>query len=293
MKVKSNLVTAKELLDKANLFNYAVAQVNVCNLEWTKWVLEAAQETNSPIIIGVSESAARYMGGYLVVFSMVNAMVEDLHLTIPVALQLDNGSFEECKKALDAGFTSVMFNGTNQPFDTMMAETLEMSKYCKKYGASLEVEIGRIHAFDDNANSSSFIRMNDALELAALEVDAIAINAGSYAAAAPKNVQFDFDKLVEIQNEIKKPLVLRGVNGFSNDIIKKSISLGINKINIATDLQLLWAEKTRQYFVSGKDLDLKTKGYDCRKVFKNSTVAIKKLLSDKFKLLSSFGVAKD
>ncbi len=293
MKVKSNLVTTKEILDRANLFNYAVAQINICNLEWTKWILEAAQETNTPVILGVSEAAVRYMGGYLVVFSMVNAMVEDLHLTIPVSLQLDNGSYEECEKALQAGFPSVMFNGANQPFADNLAQTSEMAKICKKYGASLEVEIGRIHACDENANLNSFINIEDAKQMAALDVDALAINCGSYSATAPKNLEFDYDMLVEIRNEIKKPLVLRGINGFSNDIIKKAISLGISKVNIATELQLTWADKTRQYFVSGKDLDYKTKGYDCRKVFKNATVAMKKLVSDKFKLLGSFGVAKD
>ncbi len=178
---KSNLVNTKELLARAKLFNYAVAQINICNLEWTKWILETAQESNTPVILGVSEAAVRYMGGYNTVYAMVNAMVEDLALTIPVSLQLDNGSFEECKKALDAGFPSVMFNGSNQPFADNLAQTSEMIKICKKHNASLEVEIGRIHAYDENANDESFIVMQNAVQMAALDVDAIAINCGSYA----------------------------------------------------------------------------------------------------------------
>ncbi len=144
MRTKSNLVNAKDMLSKARLFNYAIAQININNLEWTKWILEAANETDTPVILGVSEGAIKYMGGYETVYAMVNAMVADLNITVPVALHLDHGTYEACQKALDAGFTSIMFDGSSLPFEENLAKSGEMVKLCKKYNASLEVELGGI-----------------------------------------------------------------------------------------------------------------------------------------------------
>ncbi len=289
--MSKNLVNAKEILDKANLYNYAIAQINVCNLEWTKWVLESAQETNTPIIIAVSEAGVRHMGGYLTVYSMVNALVEDLKLTVPVALHLDNGTFEGCQKALDAGFTSVMYNGIKLDYETNISQTSQLSKMCEEHNAALEVEIGCIGNFEGEYTDEPIVNISKAKQLLGL-VDSLAINCGSYSADYPENPELDFKLLVEINNEIKKPLTLRGINGFSDATMKKAVSLGVNKLNIATDLHLKFALKNREYISTAKDLDYRKKGYDIRQIFQYASPAIKKICTDKFLLTSSFGAAR-
>lgn len=295
MKISNYIVNAKDILQKAKLHNYAIAQININNLEWTKWILEAAQETNTPIIIGASKGAIKYMGGYEVVYQMTNSLVADLNITVPVVLHLDHGDYDACIDALKAGFSSVMFDGSSLPFEENLAKTYEMIKICKKYNASLEVELGGIGGNEDGVTSDGFFaNIEECTQMAALEIDALAVNFGSIHGIYPKDWPgLDFDLLVKINANVKKALVLHGGSGIPNDQIKKSISLGINKINVNTELQLLFAQKLREYFISGKDLDLKAKGYDPRKMFKYVTPAIKKLCIDKFKLFGSFGVAKD
>lgn len=290
-----SLVNAKEMLMDAKMFNYAIAQINVNNLEWAKWIIETAHETNTPVILGVSEGAAKYMGGYNVVVNMINELVKNINTNVPIALHLDHGSLEGCKQALEAGFTSIMYDGSHLEFSENLSNTAQMVKLCKKFGASLEVELGGIGGEEDGKFSDgSFADVEECRQMAMLEIDALAVNFGSIHGIYPKNWEgLDFDLLVEINNNIKKPLVLHGGSGIPADQIKKSISLGINKINVNTELQLVFAEKMREYFISGKDLDLRKKGYDPRKMFKFATPAIKKVIMEKFKLFGSFGVAKE
>lgn len=295
MKNNRNLVNAKEMLMNAKLFNYAIAQININNLEWAKWVIEVAHETNTPVILGVSEGAAKYMGGYNTVCSMVDSLIGDINTNVPIAIHLDHGTFEGCQKALEAGFTSVMFDGSKLPFEENMAKSAEMVKLCKKYDASLEVELGGIGGEEDGVVSNGFYaNVEECKQIATLEIDALAVNYGSIHGIYPKDWSgLDFDLLVNINSEVKKPLVLHGGSGIPSDQIKKSISLGINKINVNTELQLAFADKMREYFVSGRDLDWKKKGYDPRKMFKFATPIIKKIIMEKFKLFGSFGVAKE
>lgn len=295
MKNKNYLVNSREMLLNAKLFNYAIAQININNLEWAKWIIETAHETNTPVILGVSEGAAKYMGGYNTVYSMVNALVGEINTSVPIAIHLDHGSFDACKEALEAGFTSVMFDGSELPFEENMAKSAEMVKICKKYDASLEVELGGIGGEEDGVISSGFYaNVEECKQMATLNIDALAVNFGSIHGIYPKNWEgLNFDLLVNINSEVKKPLVLHGGSGIPTDQIKKAISLGINKINVNTELQLVFAEKMREYFVSGKDLDLRRKGYDPRKMFKFVTPNIKKVIMEKFKLFGSFGTAKE
>ncbi len=295
MKNKCNLVNAKDMLSKAREFNYAVAQININNLEWTRWVLEAAEETKTPVILGVSEGAAKYMGGLDTVFSMANAMVGDLNISVPVAIHLDHGTYEGCKKALEAGFTSVMFDGSSLPFEENLALSGDMVKLCKKYGASLEVELGGIGGTEDGVTSNgSFANVKEVVTMAGLDVDAIAVNYGSIHGIYPKNWGgLDYDLLATINQKVDKALVLHGGSGIPEGDIRKSISLGINKINVNTELQLVFASKIREYVNSGKDLDMKGKGYDPRKFFKFAAPAVKDVCVGKFKLFGSFGVAQN
>ncbi len=286
-----NLVNAREILEKANLYNYAIAQINICNLEWAKWVLESAQESNTPLIIAVSEAGVRHMGGYLTVYSMVNALMADLNITVPVALHLDNGTFEGCQKALEAGFTSVMYNGIKLDYETNVSQTTQLSNLCHEHDAALEIEIGCIGNYEGESTDEPIVNISQAKQLSGL-VDSFAINCGSYSADYPENPELDFKLLVEINNEIKKPLTLRGINGFADPTMKKAVSLGVNKLNIATDLHLKFALKNREYISTAKDLDYRNKGYDIRQLFQYATSAIKKLCTEKFLLTSSFGAAR-
>ena len=289
------LVNTKEMLTSAKLFNYAIAQININNLEWAKWVIETAKETNTPVILGVSQSAAQYMGGYKTVYAMVNAMVGELNASVPVALHLDHGDLGACKEALEAGFTSVMYDGSHLPFLENVANTYEVIKLCKKYDASLEVELGGIGNEENNEASNNFFAdVEECKKMGMLNIDSLAINYGSYHGIYPKDWKgLNFDLLVQINANVKKPLVLHGGSGIPMDQIKKSISLGISKININTELQLLFAEKMREYFISGRDLDMNKKGYDPKRMYKYATPFIKRLVVEKFKLFGSFGVAKD
>ncbi len=295
MKNINFLVNTKEMLANAKLFNYAIAQININNLEWAKWIIETAHETNTPVILGVSQGAAKYMGGYKTVYSMVNTLVGDLNISVPIALHLDHGNMEACKEALEAGFTSVMYDGSHLPFVENVANTYEIIKLCKKYDASLEVELGGIGGEEDGVVSDGFFaNVDECIKMASLNIDSLAVNYGSIHGIYPKDWKgLDFDLLVKINNNVKKPLVLHGGSGIPVDQIKKSISLGISKINVNTELQLLFAEKMREYFISGRDLDMKKKGYDPRKMFKYVTPFIKRLIVEKFKLFGSFGVWKD
>lgn len=290
----TNLVNIKDMIGRAKLFNYAVAQININNLEWTKWTLEAAQQTNSPIILGVSEGAVKYMGGYSVVYSMVNSLICDLGLTIPVSLHLDHGTKDGCIKALEAGFPSVMFDGSRNSFESNLADTSEMIKLCKKYNASLEVELGGIPGTEDNFYSEGlYANLDECITMGNLHIDALAINFGSIHGLYPKDWKgLDFNLLVDINSNVNKPFVLHGGTGIPDDQIQKAISLGVSKININTELQIAFTRKMREYFVSGKDMDLKSKSYDPRKIFGTIEPIFKKICIEKFKLFASFGTAK-
>lgn len=286
---KSKLVNMKEMLQRAKLFHYAIAQININNLEWAKAALEAAQETATPIILGVSEGAVKYMWGYKTVVNMVNAMIEENNITVPVCLHLDHGTFRGCVKALEAGFSSVMFDGSKFPIEKNIVLTNDIANIAKKFNASTEAEVGGF----DNGDEGEIADIDQALDIANLPIDAIAFSFGSIHGIYPKNWKgLNFDILDNFTYLSDLPVVLHGGSGIPDKQIKTAISLGVCKINVNTECQLAFAEATRRYFEDEKDLDFKNKGYDPRKILKPGYAAIKKVCIDKFKLFGSFGVIK-
>ncbi|MCL1788244.1 MAG: class II fructose-1,6-bisphosphate aldolase [Defluviitaleaceae bacterium] len=286
------LVNATEMLKKAVQGNYAVAQININNLEWTKAALQTAQEQNSPIILGVTGGAAKYMGGFEVVSAMVKAMDKALNITVPVALHLDHGSYEECQKCIEVGFTSVMFDGSHFPFDENMRKTSEMISLAHKHGMSIEAEVGAIGGEEDGVVGSGDLA--DPMEckaIADLGVDFLAAGIGNIHGTYPANwAGLDFPTLEEISKVTGGiPLVLHGGTGIPEDMIKKAIALGVAKINVNTECQLAFAAATREYIVAGKDLE--GKGFDPRKLLAPGTEAIKRTIKEKFELFGSVGKA--
>jgi len=286
------LVNAKQMLQKAVEGNYAVAQININNLEWTKVALLTAQAQNSPIILGVSAGAAKYMGGFSVVSAMVAAMDKSLGITVPVALHLDHGKYEECLQCIEAGFTSIMFDGSHLPFEENVAKTTEMIALAHKNNMSIEAEVGSIGGEEDGVVGAGDIA--DPAECAAiakLGVDFLAAGIGNIHGSYPANwTGLDFDVLEKVSQVTGGiPLVLHGGTGIPDDMIKKSISLGVAKINVNTECQLAFAAAVRGYIEAGKDKE--GKGFDPRKLLAPGVDAIKKTIEEKFELFGSVGKA--
>lgn len=270
------LVSAKEMLNKAKAGKYAVGQFNINNLEWTKAVLLTAQENNSPVILGVSEGAAKYMCGYKTIVGMVNGIMEELKITVPVALHLDHGSYEGALKAMEAGFSSIMFDGSHYPIDENIAKTTEMVKLTSEKGLSLEAEVGSIGGEEDGVVGAGEIAdANECKAIADLGVTMLAAGIGNIHGKYPANWKgLSFEALEAISNLTgDMPLVLHGGTGIPEDMIQRAISLGVSKINVNTECQLAFAEGTRKYIEAGKDLE--GKGFDPRKLLAPGFEAIK------------------
>ena len=282
------LVSAKEMLQKAKEGKYAVGQFNINNLEWTKAILLTAQEMNSPVILGVSEGAGKYMAGYKTVVGMVNGMLEELKITVPVALHLDHGSYEGCLKCIEAGFSSVMFDGSHYPIEENVAKTTELVKICEEKGLSLEAEVGSLGGEEDGVvGAGECADPNECKAIADLGVTMLAAGIGNIHGKYPANWQgLSFETLDAVQQLTgAMPLVLHGGTGIPEDMIKKAISLGVAKINVNTECQLAFADATRKYIEAGKDLQ--GKGFDPRKLLAPGTEAIKATVKEKIELFGS------
>ena len=282
------LVSAKEMLTKAKAGKYAVGQFNINNLEWTKAILLTAQECNSPVILGVSEGAGKYMCGYKTVVGMVNGMIEELGITVPVALHLDHGSYEGAKKCIEAGFSSVMFDGSHYPIEENIAKTRELVEVCAKKGLSLEAEVGAIGGEEDGVVGGGEVADPDECKMIAdLGVTMLAAGIGNIHGKYPANwAGLNFEVLAKISEKVgDMPLVLHGGTGIPEDMIKKAISLGVSKINVNTECQLAFAAATRKYVEAGKDLE--GKGFDPRKLLAPGVEAIKETVREKINLFGS------
>ena len=286
------LVSAKEMLEKAKAGHYAVGQFNINNLEWTKAILLTAQENNSPVILGVSEGAGKYMTGYKTVVGMVNGMLEELNITVPVALHLDHGSYDACYKCIEAGFSSVMFDGSHYPIEENVAKTKELVAVCKEKGLSLEAEVGSIGGEEDGViGMGECADPDECKSIADLGVTMLAAGIGNIHGKYPENwAGLSFETLDAIQQKIgDMPLVLHGGTGIPDDMIKKAISLGVAKINVNTECQLVFAEATRKYIEEGKDLA--GKGFDPRKLLAPGFEAIKAKVKEKMEIFGSIDKA--
>ena len=282
------LVSATEMLQKAKAGHYAVGQFNINNLEWTKAILQTAQELNSPVILGVSEGAGKYMCGFKTVADMVKAMIDNLGITVPVALHLDHGSYEACYKCIEAGFSSIMFDGSHYPIDENVAKTTELVKVCAEKGLSLEAEVGAIGGEEDGViGMGECADPNECKMIADLGVTMLAAGIGNIHGKYPENwAGLSFDTLAAIQEFTgTMPLVLHGGTGSPEDMIKRAISLGVSKINVNTECQLSFAAATRKYVEEGKDLQ--GKGFDPRKLLAPGVEAIKATVKEKMELFGS------
>ena len=286
------LVSASEMLKKAKEGKYAVGQFNINNLEWTKAILLTAQECNSPVILGVSEGAAKYMTGFKTVTAMVKAMVEDLGITVPVALHLDHGSYDGAIKCIEAGFSSVMFDGSHYDIDENITKTKEIIAMANAKGISVEAEVGSIGGEEDGVVGAGEVADPDECKMIAdLGVDMLAAGIGNIHGKYPANwAGLNFEALDAIQQKTgTMPLVLHGGTGIPADMIQKAISLGVSKINVNTECQLSFAEATRKYVEAGKDLE--GKGFDPRKLLAPGFEAIKATVKEKMELFGSVNKA--
>ncbi len=286
------LVSAKEMLEKARAGKYAVGQFNINNLEWTKAILLTAQECNSPVILGVSEGAGKYMAGMETVAAMVKAMDESLGITVPVALHLDHGSYEGCYKCIKAGFTSIMFDGSHFPIEENVAKTTELVNVSHALGLSIEAEVGSIGGEEDGVvGAGECADPNECKMIADLGVDFLAAGIGNIHGKYPENwAGLSFETLEAVNNAVGElPLVLHGGTGIPDDMISKAISLGVAKINVNTECQLVFQEATRAYIEAGKDLQ--GKGFDPRKLLAPGFEAIKAKVKEKMELFGSVNKA--
>ena len=286
------LVSAKDMLNKAREGKYAVGQFNINNLEWTKSVLLTAQELNSPVILGVSEGAGKYMCGYKTIVGMVKGMLEELKITVPVALHLDHGSYEGAKKCIEAGFSSVMFDGSHYPIAENIEKTTELVKICNEKGLSIEAEVGSIGGEEDGVvGMGECADPDECKQIADLGVTMLAVGIGNIHGKYPANwAGLSFETLEAVKNKVgDMPLVLHGGTGIPEDMIKKAISLGVAKINVNTECQLSFADATRKYIEAGKDLE--GKGFDPRKLLAPGAEAIKATVKEKMELFGSVGKA--
>ncbi len=286
------LVSATEMLQKARDGHYAVGQFNINNLEWTKAILLTAQELNSPVILGVSEGAGKYMTGFKTVAAMVDAMVDSLGITVPVALHLDHGTYEGAKACIEAGFSSIMFDGSHYPIDENVAKTTELVELAHSKGISIEAEVGSIGGEEDGVIGAGEVAdPAECAKIASLGIDFLAAGIGNIHGKYPANWKgLDFEALDKIHNATNNiPLVLHGGTGIPADMIKKAISLGVSKINVNTECQLSFAAATRKYIEEGKDLQ--GKGFDPRKLLAPGFEAIKATVKEKMELFGSVSKA--
>ncbi len=286
------LVSAKEMLTKAKEGHYAVGQFNINNLEWTKAILLTAEELKSPVILGVSEGAGKYMCGFKTVVNMVNGMLEELKITVPVAIHLDHGSYEATLKCIEAGFSSVMFDGSHYPIEENIEKTKELVRITGEKGISLEAEVGSIGGEEDGVvGMGECADPNECKMIADLGVTMLAAGIGNIHGKYPENWQgLSFETLDAVSKKVgKMPLVLHGGTGIPADMIQKAISLGVSKINVNTECQLAFAAATRKYVEEGKDLV--GKGFDPRKLLAPGVEAIKATVKEKMELFGSVGKA--
>ena len=286
------LVSAKEMLNKAKAGHYAVGQFNINDLEWTKAILLAAEETRSPVILGVSEGAGKYMTGYKTVVGMVNGMLEELNISVPVALHLDHGSYEGCYKCIEAGFSSIMFDGSHYPIEENVEKTKELVKVATGKGMSIEAEVGSIGGEEDGViGKGECADPQECKAVADLGVTMLAAGIGNIHGKYPENWEgLSFETLDAIQQLTgDMPLVLHGGTGIPDDMIKKAISLGVAKINVNTECQLAFAAATRKYIEEGKDLE--GKGFDPRKLLAPGCEAIRATVKEKMELFGSVNKA--
>ena len=286
------LVSAKEMLDKAREGHYAVGQFNINNLEWTKAILQTAQELQSPVILGVSEGAGKYMCGYTTVVGMVRGMINELGITVPVALHLDHGTYEGAKKCINAGFSSIMFDGSHYPIEDNIRMTTELVNACHVLGISIEAEVGAIGGEEDGViGRGECADPNECKMIADLGVDMLAAGIGNIHGVYPANWEgLSFETLAAVKEKVgDMPLVLHGGTGIPDDQVTKAISLGVAKINVNTECQLVFAEATRKYIEAGKDQQ--GKGFDPRKLLAPGAEAIKAKVKEKMELFGSVGKA--
>lgn len=286
------LVSAKDMLNKARDGKYAVGQFNINNLEWTKAILLTAEELKSPVILGVSEGAGKYMCGYKTVVGMVNGMIEELNITVPVALHLDHGSYDGAKACIEAGFSSVMFDGSHYPIEENVEKTTELVKICEGKGLSIEAEVGSIGGEEDGViGAGECADPDECKAIADLGVTMLAAGIGNIHGKYPENwAGLSFETLAAVKEKVgDMPLVLHGGTGIPEDMIKKAISLGVAKINVNTECQLAFQEATRKYIEAGKDLE--GKGFDPRKLLAPGFEAIKATVKEKMELFGSIGKA--
>lgn len=288
----SRLVSAKDMLNKARDGKYAVGQFNINNLEWTKAILLTAQELKSPVILGVSEGAGKYMCGYKTVVGMVEGMLEELNITVPVALHLDHGTFEGAKACINAGFSSIMFDGSHYPIEENIAKTTALVNTCDVLGISIEAEVGSIGGEEDGViGAGECADPNECKQIADLGVTMLAAGIGNIHGKYPENwAGLSFDTLAAVKEKVgDMPLVLHGGTGIPEDMIKKAISLGVAKINVNTECQLAFQAATRKYVEEGKDQQ--GKGFDPRKLLAPGFDAIKATVKEKMELFGSVGKA--
>ncbi len=286
------LVSAKDMLVKARAGHYGVGAFNINNLEWTKAILETAQENNSPVILAVSEGAGKYMTGFKTVAAMVKAMIESLNITVPVALHLDHGSYEGAKACINAGFSSIMFDGSHLPFEENVEKTKELVAAAHILGLSIEAEVGTIGGEEDGViGAGEFADPKECKQIADLGIDFLAAGIGNIHGVYPENWPgLNFDVLANIQKEIGElPMVLHGGTGIPDEMVQHAIKLGVSKINVNTECQLVFAEATRKYIEEGKDKV--GKGFDPRKLLLPGTEAIKAKVKEKMEVFGSIDKA--
>ncbi len=286
------LVSAKEMLNKARQGKYAVGQFNINNLEWTKAILLTAQENNSPVILGVSEGAAKYMGGFDTVVGMVNGLLKGLNITVPVALHIDHGSYDGAIKAMEAGFSSIMFDGSHYPFEENIAKTKEIVELAHSKGISVEAEVGSIGGEEDGVVGAGEVAdPQECKAISELGIDFLAAGIGNIHGKYPENwAGLNFEVLGKINEATgDMPLVLHGGSGIPEEMIKEAISLGVAKINVNTECQVVFAEATRKYIEEGKDLQ--GKGFDPRKLLAPGVEAIQACVKEKMELFGSINQA--
>ncbi len=286
------LVSAKDMLNKALAGKYAVGQFNINNLEWTKSILQTAQELQAPVILGVSEGAGKYMTGFKTVADMVKAMIEEMNITVPVALHLDHGTYEGCYKCIKAGFSSIMFDGSHFPIEENVEKTKELVGVCNGLGLSLEAEVGSIGGEEDGVvGAGECADPEECKKISDLGVTMLAAGIGNIHGKYPANWKgLSFETLAAVKEKVgEMPLVLHGGTGIPTDMIKKAISLGVAKINVNTECQLAFQEATRKYIEAGKDMQ--GKGFDPRKLLADGAAAIKATVKEKMEIFGCIGKA--
>lgn len=288
MKNNSHLVNAKKMLELANKFNFAIPHININNLEWIQAALTAAQQAKSPIILGVSEGAAKYIGGYQIITDMVNEIIINYNINVPVCLHLDHGSYKACLLAIKAGFTSIMYDGSHEPFSDNLKNSSELVELCKKHNLSIEVEVGTIGGYEDGKSTyGECADLNECIEISKLDIDFLAAGIGNIHGVYPDDWKgLNFELLQEIVDKTKKGFVLHGGSGIDNDMIRQAIKLGVRKINVNTECQIAFSNAIKKYFNDNQNL-ITNHAYDPRKYLKLGKQAIIDTCIDKMTLFGS------